>query len=267
MVSSTAATSVFSPLQSTETSPAALLTEVFSSFQGEGPLVGERQLFVRFSHCHLKCRYCDTAMANPDGQCQVVHPHGNETTWLPNPFTPQQFVELLQTEWPKARHRHVSLTGGEPLLYHGLLAEVLPALTPTMPMYLETSGTQPGFLANVAPWINTVAMDIKLPSATGEKFYVAEHQAFLDVCRAHNLTTFAKLVVNDAVTEDELQTTIELLTPHRDTVPVFIQPESQANTPYTNLSATTLFRLTEKLETAGLNVRVVPQTHKMLQIL
>jgi len=49
----------------------APITEIFSSFQGEGPHIGERQVFVRFSHCHLHCAYCDTAMTQPDGKCWV----------------------------------------------------------------------------------------------------------------------------------------------------------------------------------------------------
>ena len=40
--------------------PRANLVEVFSSFQGEGPLVGASTLFVRFGECDLRCRWCDS---------------------------------------------------------------------------------------------------------------------------------------------------------------------------------------------------------------
>ena len=36
------------------------IREIFKSIQGEGPHVGEQQVFVRFCGCNLKCRYCDT---------------------------------------------------------------------------------------------------------------------------------------------------------------------------------------------------------------
>lgn len=38
----------------------AILAERFRSFQGEGPLTGQRCVFVRFSRCNLKCIWCDT---------------------------------------------------------------------------------------------------------------------------------------------------------------------------------------------------------------
>ena len=38
----------------------AYISEIFSSIQGEGLYIGERQLFIRFCGCNLKCDFCDT---------------------------------------------------------------------------------------------------------------------------------------------------------------------------------------------------------------
>ena len=38
----------------------AKINEIFSSIQGEGPVVGYKQLFIRFCGCNLNCNYCDT---------------------------------------------------------------------------------------------------------------------------------------------------------------------------------------------------------------
>ncbi|MEM4195978.1 MAG: 7-carboxy-7-deazaguanine synthase QueE, partial [Methanothermobacter sp.] len=38
----------------------APIMEVFSSIQGEGLLLGKRQIFIRFAGCNLNCSYCDT---------------------------------------------------------------------------------------------------------------------------------------------------------------------------------------------------------------
>ena len=36
------------------------LIEIFSSFQGEGPHLGEPMAFLRFQDCALSCKFCDT---------------------------------------------------------------------------------------------------------------------------------------------------------------------------------------------------------------
>jgi len=36
------------------------LSEIYSAIQGEGPIVGVRQLFIRLSICDLRCKWCDT---------------------------------------------------------------------------------------------------------------------------------------------------------------------------------------------------------------
>jgi organic radical activating enzyme len=35
------------------------ISEIFSSWQGEGPHLGERHLFIRFERCNVHCEYCD----------------------------------------------------------------------------------------------------------------------------------------------------------------------------------------------------------------
>jgi len=48
------------PLVPKRAEGSAILAEKFGSFQGEGPLTGQRCVFVRFSRCDLRCSWCDT---------------------------------------------------------------------------------------------------------------------------------------------------------------------------------------------------------------
>ena len=56
----------------------ANLVEIFSSFQGEGPHVGQSTLFVRFGGCDLRCPWCDSPHTwQPSARCRLDDPaHG-----------------------------------------------------------------------------------------------------------------------------------------------------------------------------------------------
>ena len=50
----------------------APIIEIFSSFQGEGLLIGERQIFVRFAGCNLDCNYCDTKNSKSESSGKLM---------------------------------------------------------------------------------------------------------------------------------------------------------------------------------------------------
>ncbi|MCW8893095.1 MAG: radical SAM protein, partial [Deltaproteobacteria bacterium] len=75
--------------------PKADLIEIFSSIQGEGLLVGYRQIFLRFPECNLNCHYCDTDFTST-ATCKVEKKPGtaNMADWR-NPVTLKKVTELL----------------------------------------------------------------------------------------------------------------------------------------------------------------------------
>ena len=74
------------------------ISEIFYSIQGEGRLVGTPSVFIRTSGCNLRCVWCDTPY----------------TSWTPE--GEKRSVDEIVNEVEKYPHRHVVLTGGEPLL-------------------------------------------------------------------------------------------------------------------------------------------------------
>jgi 7-carboxy-7-deazaguanine synthase len=250
-------------LEPPPTSPTVVLQEVFSSFQGEGPWVGKRQLFVRFAHCHLTCRYCDTAMESADGRAHITQPNGTLVS-LDNPLTAGQLTQALLTCLQQQPHHSVSFTGGEPLLYHKALRQILPAIQPVCKTYLETSGTQPDWLKPLLPWTDMVAMDVKLPSATGEPGQWLAHAEFLRL--SLQTQVFIKVVFNNDLTAEELDQVAQLARISRS-VPVILQPETSLTAaPQLNASEQTMFCAAERLQAVFDDVRLIPQTHKMVSI-
>ena len=83
------------------------INEIFASIQGEGPVVGYKQLFIRFCGCNLNCEYCDTEFSNGED------------------FTPQELAQKITSEYDLKSFHSISLTGGEPLLSVEFLKEFL----------------------------------------------------------------------------------------------------------------------------------------------
>lgn len=147
----------------------AKIREIFESIQGEGPYVGEKQLFIRFCGCNLNCNYCDTDFDVEKSQDYTPTELFEEITKLDDVFT-------------------VSLTGGEPLVSVAFLTEFLPLLKGAGHfVYLETNGTLPDKLEQVIDYVDVIAADIKLESSTGIKANVAEYKKVLcDRCKKRN---------------------------------------------------------------------------------
>ena len=112
--------------------------EIFASVQGEGPSAGMPVVFVRLSRCNLACVWCDTAYtwhfegdARPHRDGATFERKANQVRLEPGELA-QRIVALGQ--------KRLVVTGGEPLLQAGALAELLDLL-PDMSVEIETNGT------------------------------------------------------------------------------------------------------------------------------
>ncbi len=258
----------------TQVTPTAHLIEVFSAIQGEGLNVGTRQIFIRFARCDLRCHFCDSAHTwETPPTCRI-----EQTPGMRNFETHSNPVPLpILTKWVSRQnipdlHDSISITGGEPLLSSSFLQHFLPEIRAItgLPIYLETGGHRPQQLKMLISYLDLVGMDIKLPSVSGETRW-QQHREFMQICDQAHVQVFVKIIISATTDFDELIYAGELVQQVNPTIPIFLQPVTplpsipmDTMTPQTEPSPTQVLQWQAMLKKIVKDVRVVPQTHKML---
>jgi len=244
--------------------PTAELAEVFSSVQGEGMLIGLRQVFIRFCGCNLTCDYCDTPTACTAETCLVEQAPGRrDFIPTPNPVALEKIASLVagwQHGWPGVHHS-ISITGGEPLLSHDTLRFWLPELRSLLPVYLETNGTMHAALRLVIDHVDIIGMDIKIPSTSGCIDLWDDHRRFLEAAAGKNV--FVKIVVGEQTQDWEILRASELVAAVGRQIPLILQPVTGAG----GKVAVNPVRALELQEIACrqlCEVRIIPQAHKFM---
>ncbi len=248
----------------------ARLIEVFSAIQGEGLNVGTRQLFIRFALCDLRCHYCDSAHTwHVPPLCRVEHTPGErDFEMYPNPVLGSVLLQWVNRQNQPRLHDSISLTGGEPLLHAPFLVEFLPQVKQLtkLPVYLETGGHRPEELAMILPYLDSVGMDVKLPSVSGEERWQA-HAEFLQLCHTASVEVFVKLIIDRDTDPTELERSAQLVADVSPKIPVFLQPMTPveaSSLPLVPPSPEQVLAWQSLMKRTLKQVRVVPQTHKML---
>ena len=171
----------------------ANISEIFESIQGEGILIGERQLFIRFSGCNLKCYYCDTP--NSDTCKDYV---SNKV--IENPVS----LGYIQAIINKSINIHsICFTGGEPLLY----ADFITSLEKTKPFYLETNMSIPR-QAKKLRFVDYVAGDLKVRESGNQNYdEILKNtiKSFKILRNSKKRLTFCKIVLPEKFDVEEIE--------------------------------------------------------------
>lgn len=217
--------------------------EIFSSIQGEGPVVGYKQLFIRFCDCNLKCNYCDTEFDKTNAM----------------EFSPLELYEKISSEYDLKTFHSISLTGGEPLLSAEFLKDFLPLLKGQTKIYLETNATLPNNLEKIKDYIDIISADIKLESSTGLNTF-DKHREFFAHCK--DIDTFAKIVFDENITVEEIKTCSELGNDFN--IELILQPKMIGD----KMSVSSAFcnNILDKFTALHHNTRLIPQVHKFLDV-
>ena len=213
------------------------VNETFVSIQGEGELIGSPTLFIRLDGCPLRCTWCDTpyALAGDAGQ----------------PMTTDELAALA------AGHRHVVITGGEPLAQDiGPLVEALRGNHITV----ETSGT---IFADL-PGVSLFSISPKV----GTSGYTPKPIILRKFCATAAGRMQLKFVIGDA---RDLAEAAALLSSLGEALPaktpIVLQPESGragSGESYMRFLDWLTASVLEDVEWKGYELRILPQLHYLL---
>jgi 7-carboxy-7-deazaguanine synthase len=208
------------------------------------------QVFVRFFECNMHCSWCDTPASIGDTSRN---------------YSDVTLLDLFhQVELLYEGCHSVSITGGEPLLQNAFLKEFLPQLRHWgMKIYLETNGTLPKELSEIIDFVDIVAMDIKLPSSTGEKSFWVEHEEFLRV--ALQKEVFVKAVISKETSDQDLRRAVDLV--HRlAPQAVFVLQPNYFDMKAQDGCIARCMELEKYCSKFLSNVRIIPQVHKFIKV-
>ena len=238
------------------------IDEIFNSIQGEGPYVGVRQVFVRFAHCQLHCAYCDTARTrNTPEQCRIErHPGAADFYSKKNPMEKDDVERSIHKLWTPST-KHISLTGGEPLIH----ADFIKTLDLEYPLYLETNSGFPDKARELKDVISIASCDIKLPEHDSTDHYDELLKNELETISIFNETseTFVKIVILPETTKQSISQAIEGITSIDNDIPLILQPVTQLR----KVSSKLLLELADFAGKKLKDVRVIPQTHRIMGLL
>ena len=227
------------------------IIEIFSSFQGEGPLIGQRQIFVRFAGCNLNCSYCDTQ----DSKSK------NAGTLMSVREVVSKINEILTPDCAT-----ISFTGGEPSLYPDFISEVSKNFN--LKIMLETNGTLPNNI-DLIEQLDIVSLDIKLNEHFDEEFdkniFINEIKS-LNLLISKSISVYCKVVILPSTKIKSIREVIEKLSENvlnKSNIQIIIQPSSPLND-WKGLN----FKLFKFSEIIGqyFEVSTIPQIHKILNI-
>lgn len=240
-------------MQSAENMTRVRVSEIFTSFEGEGVFVGKKTLFIRLSGCHLKCRWCDTKYALPldSGTDYEL----NEVKDL--------IVKQLQPFTYK-----VNFTGGEPLLQTDAvvqLADFIKTHT-NLRTYIESSCFDSELFAKILPYMDICKVEFK----TEDSKVVEDgdyddllHNEFrcLELAVKNNKTTYIKIVVTNSTNLESFKNLVYNISKKIDPSYItsfVIQPSYGIDQPTVNKLLDTY----DIVQPMFPEVRIIPQLHK-----
>jgi 7-carboxy-7-deazaguanine synthase len=116
-----------------------IVSEIFESFQGEGPNTGMFSIFLRLGGCNLHCVWCDTPYT---WHFTGTHSHKDPTIYSKTSELKTLQIEDVIASLLASDAPNVVITGGEPMLQQRALTSVIQTLIDNdKSVEIETAGT------------------------------------------------------------------------------------------------------------------------------
>lgn len=220
--------------------------EIYTSLQGEGLRIGEKQVFVRLYGCNLDCPWCDSKYATKSGD------------WIE--LTPEQVADKIAVSGCKT----VCITGGEPLMQYDELKKLLKILAKyNYFVHLCTNGS-------IWSWIifdlcDFISMDMKAPSSgmgSNLDFLKRINRKTMGYGSGRGCDKFEiKVVIKN---RQDLRFALTEVIPEAKRFPVILQPCADKNADALELIAAYEDLIEDLIPNNFRNVRILPQLHKFL---
>ena len=198
--------------------------EIFRSLQGEGTLIGTPTVFVRTVGCNLECEWCDTPYSKKGGD--------------------EMSVSQILAKVKEYETHFVCVTGGEPLYQEESVKLIDELLKAGFHVTVETNGSIS--LEDLPCSMNMmISMDLKCPSSN-------MHEQ-MDLTNLELLSPIDQLKFVVANREDMMYAA-KILKDHK----------VECNVIFTPVGGLALEPVADFVLKKKLNVRVLPQLHKLI---
>ena len=132
------------------------VSEIFTSFQGEGPYVGTPATFLRLYGCNLNCEWCDTDISTYEM------------------LSVDDVAEIILTQMEFNNIKTLIITGGEPTLQMEEIKRLIKELPEDIKIQMETNGS----LFEYIPGIEYVISPKQDKEKVFENYYNYENTFF-----------------------------------------------------------------------------------------
>jgi organic radical activating enzyme len=240
-------------MQRTENKARARVSEIFTSIEGEGIFVGKKTLFIRFSGCHLKCRWCDTKYA-------LQLDSGTD-------YQIDEIKDLIIKELQPFTYK-VNFTGGEPLLQTEAVIELADFVKKqtNVKTYMESSCFDSELFSKVLPYIDICKIEFKTDDSKvveDEEYdnLILNEIKCLELAVQSNKATYIKIVVTNSTNLESFKNLVYNISKKikpSDILGLIIQPSFGIDQPTVNKLLDTY----DIVQPMFPEVRIIPQLHK-----